>query len=655
MQLRHLHKKCGASVSSGLLWIVAMQPGYAIPAVLPSEIGSGLVNLSAQGLPRATAATIPDSNHLTPVAHSDQDRETETRSKQTAPNLGQRVRQTTSSSSLIAQGTFPDPSRTTPDPNRDRLIQPAPLPAPVTPDQTKPVLPSPQPSPTPAPSPQPPTVNIPVTKIEVTGSTILRPAEIEPIIKPLEGRSVSLEDLRQAADAITQLYLNRGYITSRAVLVDQTITDGVVKIQVIEGSLEQIRIEGAQRVRDNYIRSRIELGAKPPLNRDQLEDQLRLLKADPLFSNVEASLRPGNELGKSILIVRVTEASPWQGFVGSDNFSPPSVGSVRLGAGVGYRNLTGFGDNLFISYYRSTNGGSSVGDFNYTVPINPMNGTIQLRYSPSKNEITDPAFSALDIRGKNYLYQISYRQPLLRTPREELALSVGFTAQNGQTFLFQNIGFPFGFGPDANGNSRTRVFNFGQEYIRRDPQGAWALRSLFNIGTGIWDATENPEPIPDGRFFSWLGQIQRVQRLGNNHLLIAQGDLQLTPDTLLPSQQFVIGGGQSVRGYIQNFRSGDNGFRFSIEDRIAIVRDESGIPIFQVAPFFDAGSVWNASGNPNVIPPGRFLAGIGAGFLWQPIPRLNMRFDFTYPITRPEGRGNDLQSSGVYFSVYYQF
>jgi hemolysin activation/secretion protein len=78
----------------------------------------------------------------------------------------------------------------------------------------------------------------------------------------------------------------------------------------------------------------------------------------------------------------------------------------------------------------------------------------------------------------------------------------------------------------------------------------------------------NEDPVPDGRFLSWLGQIQRVQVLNNDNFLILQADVQLSTSGLLPSQQFVIGGGQSLRGYRQNVRAADNGVRFSIEDRI---------------------------------------------------------------------------------------
>lgn len=551
-----------------------------------------------------------------------------------------------------------------PDPNRDRLIQPAPTPTPLPPEQTAPILPpTPTPSPTPtepaqptpSPSPEPASISFPVSKIEVTGSTILTTADLEPITKPLEGRSVTLEELRQAADKITQLYLDRGFITSRAILTDQTITNGVVQIQVVEGSLERIEVDGTQRLNQSYVRNRILLGANPPLNRDKLEDQLRLLKSDPLFTNVEASLRPGTKLGQSILIVRVTESPAVTGFIGSDNYSPPSVGSVRLGAGLSYRNLTGIGDEIQGSYYHTTTSGADVFDFSYRVPLNAMNGTLQLRAAPSYNRITDPDFEDLDIRGGNGLYEINYRQPLIRTPRQEFALSLGFSFENGQTFLFQDTPFPFGIGPDEDGKSKTRVLKFGQDFVNRDPQGAWALRSQFSFGLGIFDATENDDPVPDGQFFSWLGQIQRVQRLGNDHLLIIQGDIQLTPDSLLPSQQFVIGGGQSVRGYRQNARSGDNGFRFSIEDRIALARDEAGVPVFQLAPFVDMGKVWNKSDNPNKLSDQTFLIGAGLGLLWQPVPQFYLRFDYGYPIVNLDDRGSDIQDDGFYFSVYYQF
>lgn len=551
---------------------------------------------------------------------------------------------------------------TRPNPNEDRFLQPSPTPIPI-PSEDEPTV---QPSPTRETQPSQPETptqpssaeqTIQVKSINVTGSSVFGPEQLNPIVQSYEGRALTLEQLREAADRITQLYLDRGYITSRAILVDQEISpEGVVEIRVIEGSLEEIRIEGTRRLKPSYVRNRVRLGAGKPLNTGKLEDQLRLLRADPLFENVEASLRAGTGVGQSILIVRVAEADPFEGSVGIDNYSPPSVGSERLGLNLLYRNLTGNGDEIAASYYHTTTSGADTFDFSYRIPLNAMNGTLQLRAAPSRNNITQPPLSALGIKGQSELYEISYRQPFIRSPREEFALSLGFTYQEGQTFLFESP-FPFGIGPEADGSSSTRVIKFGQDYLRRDVRGAWSLRSLFSFGVDVFGATTNPEPIPDGRFVSWLGQIQRVQILNQDNFLIIGADIQLTPNSLLPSQQFVIGGGQSLRGYRQNIRSGDNGVRFSVEDRITLQRNEAGASTFQLAPFFDAGVVWNKSDNPNneFLPSQRFLAGIGLGLIWEIQPGLSMRLDYGYPLIKIDDKGTNAQDQGFYFSVRYQF
>lgn len=128
-------------------------------------------------------------------------------------------------------------------------------------------------------------------------------------------------------------------------------------------------------------------------------------------------------------------------------------------------------------------------------------------------------------------------------------------------------------------------------YTRRDTQGVWGLRSQFNWGTGLFDATSNRGSVPDGQFLSWLGQVQRVQQVGKNHLFVIQADLQLSAGSLLSSEQFVIGGGQSLRGYRQNVRAGDYGFRLSVEDRVTVHRNFLGESVLQVIPFVNLGTV----------------------------------------------------------------
>jgi hemolysin activation/secretion protein len=289
-----------------------------------------------------------------------------------------------------------------------------------------------------------------ISRILVEGSTVYDSDRLQEAVSGFEGRELTLEELQSAADAVTQIYLNDGYITTRAVLVDQEIVDGVVTIQIIEGTLADIQIEGTERLRPKYISSRIRLGAKTPLRVSELEDQLRLLRVDPLLASLEASLRASDKVGQSVLAVRVTEAPNWGGFVGIDNYSPESVGGQRSRAEMYYRNLAGNGETLIGGWDRSFVGGSDVFRVTYRQPVNARNGTVQLQTTIDRNEITLPPFDALDIAGETESYEISFRQPIIRSPRRELGLSVAYRYQNGQTFV-GGVGSQLG----TTGQSRT--------------------------------------------------------------------------------------------------------------------------------------------------------------------------------------------------------
>ena len=486
-------------------------------------------------------------------------------------------------------------------------------------------------------------------KISVIGKSSLHQSKIAEALQPFQDQQLTSEVLQQASDTITLLYLNQGFITSRAVPVKDTNN----AIKIIEGYISKVEIENRQRLRLGYLCKRIQLGVDHPLNKNKLDDQLRLLKSDPLLKNIEANLQAGQALGESILKVRVSEASAFNFSLGSDNFSPVSVGSERFGGTIGYQNLTGGGDGITLTHYRSITGGSTSWDISYRIPLNPMNGSLQFRYAPNESKITEKPLDIFGLRAKNKLFEATYRQPVIRTPREELAFSLAFGLQDGQNFILDDLPLSFGAGAEEDGSTHTRVLRFSQEYVKRDLSGAWGLRSQFNFGLDVFNATRNPPPIPDGKFFAWNGQIQRIQRISNSHLLVLQGDVSLSSAPLLPIQQYVLGGGQSLRGYRQNLTTGDNGFRASIEDRIVVARDKTGLPTFQLAPFLDIGKSWN---NPSSVIPNKtnkILFGLGLGAIWEPSPGLLLRIDYATPLTKVPDRGSNLQDTSIYFSLGY--
>jgi hemolysin activation/secretion protein len=179
-----------------------------------------------------------------------------------------------------------------------------------------------------------------------------------------------------------------------------------------------------------------------------------------------------------------------------------------------------------------------------------------------------------------------------------------------------------------------------------------AARSQFSVGLGVLGATVNNTGA-DGRFFSWLGQFQWVQALNEkkDFVFVARAAAQLTPDSLLPLEQFSIGGIDTVRGYRTNQRLSNNGILGSAELRFPIVRDPGSFGLIQLAPFVDIGAVW---GNDDAISDSNTLLSAGLGLRWQLGSQFSARLDWGIPLVDIERQGDSLQDDGLHFSVRWQ-
>ncbi|MGK7942630.1 MAG: ShlB/FhaC/HecB family hemolysin secretion/activation protein [Crocosphaera sp.] len=500
-----------------------------------------------------------------------------------------------------------------------------------------------------------------IIHITITGNTafskqdIIQLPTIETLISNNQRKNIDLETFNQLyttlANEITDYYLSQGYITSKAVIEPlETLEENQeAQIIIIEGKLAEIKIKGRKKLLLSYICDRLISAITSPLNIIELEKQLRLLSLNPIFDSIDANLQPSGKPGLTIIVVTVKESDTWQFGIGIDNFSPPSIGSDRTGTFLENNNLTGRGDRLSVAYYRSTTDGGNTLDTIYKIPLNTDEGSLQIRFIPTWTRVTQAPLDEFNITGEKQIYEISFRQPLWRNLSDEFALSIGFHYQNGQTLLNGELA------PIENARNRSTILQFGQDYVKRDQQGLWFLQSQINWGLDLFDATITSDSTPDSRFLSWLFQGQRLQRWNENYLMIIRGELQLTPDSLLPDQWFIIGGGQSVRGYRQNIRFGDNGVRLSIENRLKIIKNNDNQSTIEIAPFLDMGGVWFTSENDNS-PRKKFLMGTGLGLIWNnvaTIEGLTLRLDYGIPLIPLPHLGNNLQEDGFYFQINY--
>jgi hemolysin activation/secretion protein len=469
--------------------------------------------------------------------------------------------------------------------------------------------------------------------------------------EPEVGKQVTFTQLQQARDAITRLYLNDNYLTSGAYLPPQDIENGVVTIQVLEGTVEAIEILGLDRLNPNYVRDRISRSAQPPLNIEQLLQGLQILQLDPLIETIETELTAGLYPGTSRLIVTVSEADPYRLALVLDNARTPLVGSFQRRVQAGHLNLLGQGDR-FLADYSNTDGSNSV-DLSYTYPLNAANGTLSFSHGRTSSWVIEEPFDFLNIRSRSRYYEISYRQPLYQTPNQEFAL--GFTgSREASESRFNPGGFgdlPFPVrGADAQGRTRITVLRFSQEWLNRDSRQVLALRSQFNLGLNALGATINPTP-PDGTFFSWRGQGQWVWLMGPDTLLQLRSDIQLADRPLVPLEQIGIGGFGTVRAYRQDTFLTDNGVIAAAEVRIPIARVPEVDGLLQLVPFLDFGLGWNADGN---TPRPNTLLSTGIGLNWQMYNSINARIDYGIPLIDVATTGNTLQEEGISFSFRYE-
>ncbi len=503
-------------------------------------------------------------------------------------------------------------------------------------------------------------LNVFVKKIVVSGVTVFSQKEISEILQPYEGQEITSDKLSEVRIKLTQLYIKNGYKTSGAVIPDQKLENGVVRLHVFEGRLRKTKIRGHEWLRKSYIADRIALDTDPPINLDQLRDRLELLQQDPRVERVTADLKPAPKLGESDLNVTVQEASPFRMGLRVANDRSPTIGGIQGNIWLRHLNITGFGDTFNFGYSKTDGFDNYSAD--YSVPLSAYDTRLAIRYANSDANVIEDPFRQFNIRSRAETFGISMSHPFLQTLHQRFSLALAFEHRRSKTF---QDGFPFSTTsgvPDSGknkGESTISVVRLSQDWLDRRLDRVIAARSIFNVGIDAFDATLNPDGKPDGRFFSWLGQFQWLQRLPwLESQLLFRTDLHLASEALLPLEKFSVGGMYSVRGYRENLLVHDNGLAVSLEWRVPVFR--LPIPglsismddgIVQLAAFTDFG--WSEDID-QATPQPSTIGSAGLGIRWDPSPKIHAEFYWGIPFRDVDNGNHNIQDSGIHFQVVTQ-
>jgi len=540
--------------------------------------------------------------------------------------------------------------------------------------QVPPTLPLPFPSPPPplpegVPPPPPPSriepppsvlppakpnlgmIRVFVREIKVVGSTVFSADELAKLTAPYVNRELTSEDLEALRMAITLHYINNGYVTSGAVVPDQSMKDGVLTIQIVEGKLSRIDVEGNRWFVPGYIRKRIALGADPPLNINSLQERLQLLQEDPRFERLNAELKPGITRGESVLDVRVAERNPLRMWLEFNNYQSPSVGAELGLVTIAHQNLTGHGDIASLQYGQSA-GVEPQFDARYTLPLTVYDTTLFLQYRRNDFRVIDDQFEPLRIKSRSEILGATLRQPLYRTLNNEFSLAVTLEhLTNNITFdPFESgrVGFPISGAPD--GISKITALRFTQEWVHRTSNQVISAFSRFSTGIDAFNATINKDPtLPSAEFFSWLGEAQWARRLDPWRVqLVARISTLLTNDRLFPLEQIAVGGRYSVRGYRENTLVQDNALLGSVEIRVPVLRSATRGDYLWLAPFTDYGRSWQAQiPTPNP----KNLSSTGIGLIWDIMQGSRFEVYWGHRWTHVENPHDDPQDFGIHLQL----
>ncbi len=530
----------------------------------------------------------------------------------------------------------------------------------IRPGDERPTLPSPA-----VPGAEPPALLLPaipeapaeklggglavfVREFEITGSTVFSTLELAAAVAPFRGREIRSEELLVARDAVTQLYVARGYATSGATLPDQSVEGGVVRLVVTEGALTEVEVTGNEHFRSSYFVWRLRRAGRAPLDVHRLESVLEILQRDPWIERIEAKLEPGARLGESRLRLHVTETRAVHLRVGAANDYSPAVGSFGGSAEAWYANLTGLGDVASV-WFQGTEGLLDV-EGRWEIPITPWDTRLRVRLRNTETKIVEEPFDGLDVKASSRTYGVELSQPLFRSERDQVFASLVADHRSTKTSV---LGQDFCFEPQTSACDDPTVFVLrgNLEWTRSTQRDVFAVRSLLSVGIAALGATQYGDAdVADGRFVAWLGQAQWAHVLPEtlwSTQTVFRVDSQLSNQPLLSIERFAIGGLTSVRGYRENQLVRDSGVVVSGELRIPVWRDSLRRPLVELVPFMDYGYGWNDGAEP----PEDTLWSLGVGARFTPVSWLFAEIFWGGRLVQVSNPGHDLQDEGVMFRV----
>lgn len=393
-----------------------------------------------------------------------------------------------------------------------------------------------------------------VNSIEVAPSEILTKEEINRLVQPLVGRNVFIDDIQKVIDNINNLYAEKGFVTARAFLPEQTVQNGNIYIALTESKIGNITVQQNRWTKDGYITRRL------PEKEGQLFDIVELEK-DVLDFNrynegirLSANLRAGEKPGTTDVELVADESFPFHIMGVMDNAGRYNTGSIRGGAMLYADSLFGHRDRMSLGSYFSKGAQSPFADYNF--PVNKKDGRVGFMFSSTFADIKYGPLVPLKIGSNAYQYSLYYSQPLVRKPGFELKSYLSANYKRARTFSDISVLDDY-----IGSTDNVTALEFALQARKDTKYGIWYFNQDAYYAIPILNSDR------DNNYFKYSGSIVRLHDFSHGVIGQLRSNYQIVPgDKKIPYlDQIQTGGLATVRGYSEGMMIGKNGYFISGE------------------------------------------------------------------------------------------
>ena len=473
----------------------------------------------------------------------------------------------------------------------------------------------------------------------ITGIKILQQEDFQHKLRPYLGKPATMATLNQISREVIEYYQREGFPVVNVIVPQQTVRDGVIQFVVTEAKVGKVIVEGAKWFNPDKFKNEVSLREGDKVDGDQLQEDVRWLNNNP-FRSTDLAFQPGETPGTTDVILEVNDRMPMRFFFTYDNYGIDITGKNRLSTGFNFGNLFNLDQQVNFQYTTTTQNifqTMNAYSGSWIVPFPWRNYmTIYGAYSGSSAQISQDN----TLNGSSWQISARYNAPLpmIFEYTHEIYGGFDFKQASNSLLIFNTpIGSGGGFGT-------YNVFQLTAGYSGNipDPIGSTSFEVAGFYSPGglgsLNDSTTYQQIVPNADPDYGYGKLnlKRGFILPMNFSLTGAFNGQVTTSNLMPTEQFGLGGYNTVRGYDERVANGDNAWVINVEFRtppgsIAKLFDNQEIEDrLQFLGFWDYGFV--GFSNPSPGQQSTYLMGVGPGLRYNIERFVSVQFDWGFQL-----------------------